>query len=183
MCLNMKQVKNRVLLSLVLLHFSPLLVSTSENQGNTNRGIMKRLSFGKLWYAYIKTNTFDLLAHTFRTKEQRSNTSTLFTLHGALKQMDNLKISRYPCQNLNISFDRGIFHDGKPRKGFSQTELDVLAKSKLCGSISRSYGIIAPFVIREERIPKDLAWLWKIDPTFFTQKDKDLTWIWQIYVN
>ncbi len=184
MWLNMKQVKNLALFLLLLLHFCPFLVSTVESQGNTSRGIMERLSFGKVWYAYIKANMFDLLAHTFRTKEQHSNTLFL-TLQGAATQMDILKISRYPCQNLNISFDRSIFHDGKNRKGFSQTELDVLTKSKLCGSISRTYGIIAPSVIREERIPKDLAWLLKVDPSFFTHqnKDKDLTWIYQIHAN
>ena len=156
----MKQIKNRVILIILFLQFGPIQGATFESNGHTNRRIMERLSFGKMWYVYIKANIFDIVVHTFRMRTEDSN-ATSMSLHGAVKQMGRFKILRYPCQSLNISFNGSIFHDAIHKKGLSQLELG-LTKSKICGSISRSFGFIAPSMIAQERNDKDLTWLWQI---------------------
>ena len=130
-------------------------MATSNTQADTTRSIMERLSFRKAWYVYIKANIFDVVVHTFSMKTGRSN-ATLMSLHGAVTQMDKLKISRGPCQSLNGS----IFNNAILEKGSSQSNIFIM-KSKICGQISMSSSFIGP---------QD-------------DNDKYLTWVWQIYVN
>ncbi len=146
---------------MLLLHWCSPPVVMVEGLGNASRSIMEMLSFGKVWYVYIKANIFDIVVHTFRIKTEQSNTM-LITLHSVLKQMEKFKILRYPCQSLHISFDRSAFHDITQGEGFPQTALEILTRSKVCGSISRSYGIIAPSTIVEERNDTDLTWRWQM---------------------
>ncbi len=147
----MMQVQNGVYL-LIFLQLGFSVGANSESKGHTDRGIMERLSFGKMWYVYIKANNFDILFHTFRTKNGNYNEAPM-PPQGVIMQMDRFKISRYPCQNLQIYFNESRF-------GLSQLE-PTLGKSKICGSISRSFGFTAPSIIRQETI-RNLSWLWQI---------------------
>ncbi len=158
---NMKQVANRVnILINLFLQLGLPLGATLESRSDTNRPIMERLSFGKMWNIYIKANIFDIVVHTFRIRIEDSNAMSI-PLHDVVTQMGRFKISRYPCQSLNISFNGSIIHDAIHKKGISQLELG-LVKSKLCGRISRSFGFIAPSIIAQERRNDGLTWLWEI---------------------
>ena len=160
----MKQVENRVILILFLqfgCHLGAALDKMLEDKGHTNGRIMERMSFGKVWYVYIKANVFDIVVHTFHMSTEDSN-ATSMSLHGAIKQMARFKISRYPCQRLNTPFNGSIFHDAIHEKRLSQLKFG-LTKSKICGSISRNFRIVAPSpVITEERNDKAFEWLWQI---------------------
>ncbi len=157
---NMKQVENRVILIILFLQFGPIQGATFESNGHTNRRIMERLSFGKMWYVYIKANSFDIVVHTFPMRTADSN-AKFMSLHGALKQMSRFRISRYPCQSLNISFNESLFHDDIHKIGLSQME-PGLTKSKICGSISRNFRTVVPSTNAQERNDNDLTWLWQI---------------------
>ena len=161
---SMKQVENRVILIILFLQLGHPLGATLdkmlESKDHTNRRIMERLSFGKMWYVYIKANIFDIVVHTFHMRTEDSNTTSM-SLYGAVKQMGRLKISRYPCQSLKISFNGSIFHDAIHEKGVSQLEFG-LTKSKICGSISRNFHTVAPSTITQGRNDKDFKWLWQI---------------------
>ena len=156
----MMHVTNHVLFLILFLQLALSVGATGESQDDIKRGIMERLSFGKMWNVYIKANIFDIVVHTFRLKTKRSNPTSM-PLHCVLTQMDRFIISRYPCQNLNESFDRGIFHDAIRKNRSSHLEF-VHNKSKICGSISRSFRFIAPSIIRQEKHDKSLTWLWQI---------------------
>ena len=162
--MSMKQVENRVILIILFLQLGHPLGATLdkmlESKDHTNRRIMERLSFGKMWYVYIKANIFDIVVHTFHMRTEDSNTTSM-SLYGAVKQMGRLKISRYPCQSLKISFNGSIFHDAIHEKGVSQLEFG-LTKSKICGSISRNFHTVAPSTITQGRNDKDFKWLWQI---------------------
>ncbi len=157
---NMKGVENRVILIIIFLQLGPIQGATLDSKGHTDRGIMERLSFGKMWYVYIKANIFDIVVHTFRMRTEDSN-ATSMSLHATLTQMRKFKISRYPCQILNISFNAGIFHDSIRKKGLSQVEFG-LKRSIICGSISRNFRTVPPPIITQARNDNNLTWLWQI---------------------
>ena len=160
----MTRVENRVILIILFLQLGHPLGATLdtvlESKDHTNRRIMERLSFGKMWYVYIKANIFDIVVHTFPMTTVDSN-ATSMSLHGALTQISRLKISRHPCQNLNISFNGSLFPDDMHKKELSQMEIG-LTKSKICGSISRNFRTVVPSVITREGNYNDLTWLWQI---------------------
>ncbi len=158
--LTMMQVKNHVLCLMLFVQLAPSVGATSWSQESTNRGIMERLSLGKMWNVYIKANIFDIVVHTFRMKTKDSN-AIFVSLRGVLTQMNRFKISRYPCPNLNIFFDRSIFHDATRKNGSSHSEF-LPTQSKICGSMSRSFGLIASPIIRQETHDRGLTWLWQI---------------------
>ncbi len=156
----MMQVESRVLCMMLFLLLGPSLGAASQGKDYTNRYIMERLAFGKMWYVYIKANIFDIAIHTFRMKTEDAN-STFMSLQGVVTQINRIKISRYPCQNVNISFNGGIFYDTIRKRGLSQMEFG-LTKSTICGSISRTLRTIAPSIIRPEIYTRNLTWIWQL---------------------
>ncbi len=154
----MKQIESHVILIILFLLLGPIPGAALESKGHADRHIMERMSFGKMWYVYIKANVFDIIVHTFRIRTKDSNAMSM-SLYGAVKQMGRFKMSRYPCQRLNISVIYSILYDLIGKKGLPSQNFGIGLQSRICGSISRSFW---PSAFRLERDDKDLTWLWQI---------------------
>ena len=167
MLITVKLLQSNFMLKVILtiyLHLShpEAAALKTQNSDVASRGIMDRLSFGKVWFAYIEAYFSDILHRTFLYRTGSSDVSFMRLLD-AVTQMNMLKIPSYPCQSLNISFDRNTIHGDVVKKGLSQQQFEWYTRSKLCGNISSSYGLVAPSSGSSlHHSYKDLTWLWKI---------------------
>ncbi len=123
----------------------------TNDYNSTDINFMKRLSFGKQWYVYIRAYIF-YIVHSEKL---------VATLNKQLTQINDFKISSYPCQNLKSSFG-GETNTSGVESNLSETGFDFHTQSKLCGNIVSSYGLAVPAMSGYKPDIKNMTWHWRI---------------------